>query len=262
MILQKTSLEIQEGVKSVQRGLELGSVWSARRQLKGSKLIFSEDLPPTMQQRRKIMLPYYLAARKLSHLGKCALVQDCLLLNGKKYSTNEIEQLPPEIKHNNKGQKTLNKLDGVAFYSGNCFMSNFYPSSFVEEGQTFTSVEKYFQYKKATYFNDKATAQQILRSSSPIKALALSKNIKDFDSHMWKMVERQTMYKGCALKFHQNKNLADLLKCVQGRIVEANPKDTVFSCGLAITDPNLEDPTKWKGTNLLGDILCDVRNSL
>ena len=237
-------------------------VWGARRYLKGTKFTLSEDLPPVMQHRRKTMLPYYLAARKIKHLGKCALIRDYLVLNGKKYYTDDIDKLPPEIQSNKKGQRMLNKLDGVAFYGGNCFLSNFYPCSFVEEGHTFTSVEKYFQYKKASYFNDEATAQQILKSSTPIKALTLSYNIKDFDEDMWNMVQRQIMYKGCALKFSQNKNLADLLKQTSGRIVEANPKETVFSCGLEITDPHVEDPTQWKGANLLGDILCELRSSL
>ena len=70
------------------------------------------------------------------------------------------------------------------------------------------------------------------------------------------------MFKGCALKFSQNEKLAEQLKALPGRIIEANPKDTFFSCGLALTDPLLEDQSKWKGDNILGEILMEVRHNL
>ena len=76
---------------------------------------------------------------------------------------------------------------------------------------------------------------------------------------MWRNVARRVMYKGCALKFDQNEDLAKRLTAVKGRIVEANPKDTYFSCGLALTDRTIEDQARWRGDNLLGDILCEIR---
>jgi predicted NAD-dependent protein-ADP-ribosyltransferase YbiA (DUF1768 family) len=42
-------------------------------------------------------------------------------------------------------------------------------------------------------------------------------------------------------------------------IVYCNPDDTILSCGLAIDDDNVNDPTKWKGKNILGLVLMEIR---
>ena len=236
--------------------------WQARHNLRGTKFSLSEDLPTAMQQRRRIMLPYYLLARKRTHLGKYSLVQDYLLLNGKKYTLNDIDQLPSELQKKKLYQKHFTTTDGVAFYGKECFLSNFHMCRFEEGGKVFDSVEKYFQFKKALYFKDEPSAQAILEAKSPAKALALSYQIKDFDRESWDMVAKQFMYNGCALKFTQNPLLAEQLKNMKGTLVEANPNETLFSCGLSLTDAKLEDKSQWRGKNLLGDILSEIRDTL
>ena len=84
----------------------------------------------------------------------------------------------------------------------------------------------------------------------------------DFEEQLWSQVAVQAMNKTCTLKFRQNEDLAEKLKRVKGTIIEANPKDFFFSCGLSIDDPKLNDLTKWKGKNHLGTILCQVRDSM
>ena len=79
---------------------------------------------------------------------------------------------------------------------------------------------------------------------------------------LWEPVAVQTMYKACALKFNQNPQLAEKLKQTNGNLVEANPKDKFFSCGLKLQDPNINQPTSWKGQNELGSILCKIRDIL
>ena len=43
---------------------------------------------------------------------------------------------------------------------------------------------------------------------------------------------------------------------------EVNFKDSVWSCGLAANDPDIFDETKWKGQNLLGKVLMQIRKEL
>ena len=157
---------------------------------------------------------------------------------------------------------TLKKLDGVAFYGKQSFLSNFYRCSFSDDGHVYQNVETYFQYKKAKYFGDEDCANKILAARNPLQVKALSHKIKDFDEEMWLPTAKQTMMKGCAMKFGQNPELAQKLKNLKGIIVEANPKDDFFSCGLAINHPDLEEVSKWKGKNQLGEILCAIRENL
>ena len=105
--------------------------------------------------------------------------------------------------------KNLVRTEGIACYGRESFLSNFYLCSFRDGGNTFNTVEKYYHYKKAVYFKDETVAQQILMSKTPAKALALGYQIKDYNEDMWKIVAKQSMYNGCAMKFGQNSSLAD-----------------------------------------------------
>lgn len=44
--------------------------------------------------------------------------------------------------------------------------------------------------------------------------------------------------------------------------MEVNPKDTVWGIALSMDDPDRLDSKKWKGENLLGSILTNVRKEL
>lgn len=45
-------------------------------------------------------------------------------------------------------------------------------------------------------------------------------------------------------------------------IVEASPVDPIWGVGLAETDSEIKNPLLWKGENLLGFSLMDVREQL
>jgi ribA/ribD-fused uncharacterized protein len=45
-------------------------------------------------------------------------------------------------------------------------------------------------------------------------------------------------------------------------LVEASPLDRIWGIGLAATDPRAEDPSAWRGLNLLGFALMDARERL
>ncbi|RYF96968.1 MAG: DUF1768 domain-containing protein, partial [Chitinophagaceae bacterium] len=45
-------------------------------------------------------------------------------------------------------------------------------------------------------------------------------------------------------------------------IAEASPIDTIWGIGLAADDPGIENPSNWKGENLLGYALMEVRDRL
>ena len=45
-------------------------------------------------------------------------------------------------------------------------------------------------------------------------------------------------------------------------LVEASKYDNVWGVGIGIRDPFIKDTTKWKGLNLLGMALMEVRTKL
>ena len=65
------------------------------------------------------------------------------------------------------------------------------------------------------------------------------------------------------LKFGQNYDLKDfLLSTADKIIVEASPVDPVWGIGLAKDHDDASLPDKWRGLNLLGFALMEVRDEL
>ena len=85
-------------------------------------------------------------------------------------------------------------------------------STFVKEGQKFTSAEHYIQYKKACHFNDYTTADKIKHSKKPQEAKTLSCNIVNYDKDSWKAVARDACIPGIRAKFEQNPLLLQFLQ--------------------------------------------------
>jgi hypothetical protein len=64
-------------------------------------------------------------------------------------------------------------------------------------------------------------------------------------------------------KFGQNSRLkATLLSTENKIIVEASPYDTIWGIGLYHEDDRVLDEKNWKGMNLLGKALMEVREKL
>ena len=65
------------------------------------------------------------------------------------------------------------------------------------------------------------------------------------------------------LKFQQNKGLGMFLLGTNERVlVEASPVDTIWGVGLAADNKSIENPNLWRGLNLLGFALMEVRERL
>ena len=195
-------------------------------------------------------------------MTRCQLNQDILVINSKKFTVDSIDSLPYGAKDVNPSENDFQNGRGVAFFGKFSFMSNFHESPFTENGVTYKTVEPYYQCKNAKYFKDDTTATAIMRSRTPNQAKALSYKINDYDAELWQPVARHTMYKACLMKFQQNPILGLKLKKTSGIIVEANPKDKLFSCGLSLHHPHIQHQERWPRKNLLGEILCQVCDSL
>ena len=149
----------------------------------------------------------------------------------------------------------------VAFWGG-CF-SNFFPCHFWLDGKEWTSSEKYFMWKKAVTFADNEIAEQILNSDEPKIVKTLGRQVKGFNPNVWDKVKVDIMTSAVSAKFFQD---ADCNECIKlfptQKFVEGSPTDTIWGVGVHYQDKNIFDETKWRGQNLLGHVLDEVRDRI
>lgn len=142
-------------------------------------------------------------------------------------------------------------------------LSQWWECSFEVDGIQYTSCEQYMMAEKARIFRDREMFYSILRETSPKNIKALGRKVKKFDSDVWDRVKFDIVVKGNYAKFSQNKELFDFLMGTGDRIlVEASPYDTVWGIVLRESDMNSKYPNKWRGQNLLGFALTEVRDKL
>jgi len=141
--------------------------------------------------------------------------------------------------------------------------SQWYRCSFTVDGQVFNCAEQYMMWGKAMLFADAAVAAEILAADHPRQHKALGRKVKPYDEHQWRVNRERIVKDGNRAKFTQNPELRALLEETAGtEMVEASPYDKIWGIGLSATDPKAQDPTKWKGQNLLGKVLTELREEL
>ena len=142
-------------------------------------------------------------------------------------------------------------------------LSQWWICNFEHEGIVFKSAEQWMMYQKAILFNDSKIADQILKSKTPGEAKALGRNVSNFDLQIWMDHRMKIVIEGNQLKFSQNEELKSFLLNTKERIlIEASPVDEIWGVGLSSDSNDIQNPNTWRGLNLLGFALMEVRDLL
>ena len=145
----------------------------------------------------------------------------------------------------------------------NGYLSNWYPANFTIDSIKFSSTEQYMMYQKATLFGDQAVADEILKTDDPAEQKALGRKVKGYNSNVWSGYRQVIMLRGLEAKFDQNNDLKQkLMKTDNAFLVECARKDVVWACGVGLKDEERHDIVTWRGQNLLGFALMEVRRRL
>ena len=154
---------------------------------------------------------------------------------------------------------TMSKF--VFFWNGP--FSQWAKSKFVVDGVEFNTCEQYMMYKKAMLFNDTDTADAIMKTSDPRTQKSLGRQVKNFDDAVWMEHAFDYVVAGNRAKFSQNSQLNKALAETKGKVlVEASPYDKRWGIGMMEGDAGIEDPKNWRGENLLGYAITQVRLEL
>ena len=112
-------------------------------------------------------------------------------------------------------------------------------------------------------FGDDEALDLIIAATDAKTAKALGRKVKDFEADRWDANCREIVTRGNLAKFQQNAAMRDFLIGTGGKVlVEASPSDRIWGIGLRESDKHAKDPLEWRGTNLLGFALMDVREEV
>lgn len=148
----------------------------------------------------------------------------------------------------------------VFFYANKDIYSNFYKVSFEHQGIQFPTSEHAVMYRKAKLFGADDIAEKITKVKNPgqAKALGRSRDIP-FDEDVWKEYREKVYFEVLVDKFSDEDLKEQLLGTGKRILVEASPYDKIWGVGLAEDNPAIQYPQQWKGLNLLGKVLMEVR---
>ena len=171
------------------------------------------------------------------------------------------------VNHVNRGKKVKYLFFWGHQSKGNTisksYFSQWYTSPFNEDGNRFATAEHYMMYGKAKLFNDLDAMDKALNAKNPGAVKAVGRAVKGFDQTIWNANKFDLVVKANLAKFSSNVDLKNFLINTGKRVlVEASPVDKVWGIGLAQDDDAASNPNLWKGENLLGFALMEVREQL
>ena len=219
-----------------------------------------KEYPIEVERKRKILLPILRAAKRSSEFKKQSkLEEDTIVLKGRRYDVNTLNQLPDEL--NVFKVTTRENVSTIGYFGEINPLSNFYPAPFTHEGIRYISSEQFIQASKAKFFNDADTYNQIMGCSTSLECKRTSRQIRNLDINRWEHVAGNICQPGIRAKFLQNPPAMDTLinKTGMKTIVEC-AADKLWGTGIPLNDPTCLDPQKWITQGIMGRILENIRS--
>jgi len=141
--------------------------------------------------------------------------------------------------------------------------SQWFPAEFKIDGVNYPTAEHYMMAEKARLFGDSEMLENILLCKTPKEAKAFGRKVQNFDEATWKSRCSQIVVQANLAKFSAHPEYAAWLAATAPKIlVEASMWDRIWGIGMTAGAKGARDPKQWKGTNLLGFALMEVRDIL
>ena len=124
-------------------------------------LYVNHEYPPYIKRNCDRLRPILcLAKNSQKYKDKCRLENDILVLDGNRYTIDDIATLPKEV----AAYKSAQKVDdnSLAFHGEFSPFSNFHKSPFIWKQVNFHCAEQFIQYQKAVTANDTIVAEEVL----------------------------------------------------------------------------------------------------
>lgn len=146
--------------------------------------------------------------------------------------------------------------------TGACF-SQWYECFFEVDGIYYHTTEQFMMASKARLFGDEEVLAEIMAATTPSEYKKLGRKVKGFMAEKWDAYKYRIVVKGNKAKFSQNPTIGEFLLSTGNAILaEASPYDAIWGIGLDRETALRGGVNDWRGENLLGCALMDVRDWL
>lgn len=182
---------------------------------------------------------------------------DGIVIQNKKYYTNNIDKLPSDLSLTRA--KTVTRQNHVYFQSAASPLSNLYRCDLEVFGKPFTSAEQAFQWRKAQVANDTNAQEMIWKARDPYTQKKIGAQINS--NQNWDDIKIAVLEEISWAKYNQNADLKNvIMNTGECKLVEAT-KDPYWGCGAIITAQATKQHT-WRGQNITGATLAKIRTQL
>ena len=232
-------------------------VWNARRRLQDTPYSLSEDFPPEIVARRKMLYPIFKAAQR--DKKRTRLIGDKLEIEGKFFTVKTSNTLPS--KYDPAKLATREKNGVTAFFTKASPLSNFHPCDLEIDGTKYLCVEQFFQEQRAHFGGKPEIAAQIRSTIDPAKCKSLGQSVAICEDD-WLPTALQVMRRACWEKFSKNVALKEVLLGTKETVIAEASLDKTWGVGRTLNDPKVHTQNDFQGQNKLGEILMDLRKQL
>ena len=185
---------------------------------------------------------------------------DKLCLNGKQFTTANLEELPKSLMPESRAVKKTDET--VVFYSLHSVFSNFHNLEVKVEGKTYCCNEQYLQNAKALLFGDEVAAANIMNETDPYVISSLGKKVRGYRKEVWEGKAYEILKNVNHFKYAQHPDAAGaLLDTGNRKLGEASPQP-LNGTGVPLSSPSATDQSTWVGKNWMGQILMEIRDEL
>lgn len=155
------------------------------------------------------------------------------------------------------------------------FLSTFYPVEFVMNGVKYFTIEQALAAEKARLFLDDELRTRIMKTRAPrsmrtmasgimMKPASQTGGMMQIQPHEWEgRIREDILTNATYAKFKQHAELRNKLLATGGAVLGlCDTRERQDGTGISLTDPTAANPMSWKGGNLYGRVLMEIRSRL
>lgn len=240
-------------------------VWFSKSKLKNDhspKIWLQEDLPKPIKTAQRALYQAFKKAKSMPDTFRSVQLKGTkLILNGTAYGEKDMEALPPALQPSNMATRHSEAV--IVFFGRASPLSNHHPSPFQLEGHSFSTMEQFLAWKRATISGKKGLINRALSSTNPVVCKGILNELRNDNVPKWEEALDSVVIGGLTAKFEQNMELAQFLIDTHPKTLGEASLNKRWGIGLPLYSPDVFDTSKWVvGGNLLGNKLSQVRDLL